>query len=225
MAKITAISDLHGDLPKIDSCDILLICGDTVPLNCQRSGQETRKWLKQEFLPWVDKLECKHVLIIPGNHDWEMFWSPDKIQKIFEKTKVKFLCDSRVVLMGIEFYGTPWGSGLPNWAFYMPHDKILTQFDNIPENLDILISHCPPANYGDTDCVLQPSYNFGSHFGCPELGEVIDKKKPKYVFCGHIHSGDHVPYTKDGVTVVNCSLKDEDYKMTYKPFTFEYGSN
>ena len=58
-----------------------------------------------------------------------------------------------------------------------------------------------------------------------ELGEVIDKKKPKYVFCGHIHSGDHVPYTKDGVTVVNCSLKDEDYKITYKPFTFEYGSN
>ena len=83
MAKITAISDLHGDLPKIDSCDILLICGDTVPLNCQRSGQETRKWLKQEFLPWVDKLECKHVLIIPGNHDWEMFWSPDKVKAIF----------------------------------------------------------------------------------------------------------------------------------------------
>ena len=47
MAKITAVSDGQGDLPKMECCDRVLICGDTVPLNCQRSGQETRKWLKQ----------------------------------------------------------------------------------------------------------------------------------------------------------------------------------
>ena len=35
--KITAISDIHGDLPIIDPCDVLCICGDIVPLEIQRN--------------------------------------------------------------------------------------------------------------------------------------------------------------------------------------------
>lgn len=34
--KVTAISDLHGNLIDIEPCDLLLICGDISPLDIQR---------------------------------------------------------------------------------------------------------------------------------------------------------------------------------------------
>lgn len=34
--KVTAISDLHGNLIDIEPCDLLLICGDISPLEIQR---------------------------------------------------------------------------------------------------------------------------------------------------------------------------------------------
>ena len=37
MIKICAISDLHGYLPEIRPCDLVLVCGDSIPLNVQAS--------------------------------------------------------------------------------------------------------------------------------------------------------------------------------------------
>lgn len=34
--KVTAISDLHGNLIDIEPCDLLLICGDISPLEIQK---------------------------------------------------------------------------------------------------------------------------------------------------------------------------------------------
>lgn len=42
MIKICAISDLHGDLPEIRPCDLVLVCGDSIPLNVQASTNGTK---------------------------------------------------------------------------------------------------------------------------------------------------------------------------------------
>ena len=34
---ICGISDLHGNLPEITSCDIVVICGDIFPLDIQKN--------------------------------------------------------------------------------------------------------------------------------------------------------------------------------------------
>ena len=54
--KICAISDLHGDLIDIEPCDLVLVCGDSVPLNVQSSTNRTKKWYKEKFTKWADNI-------------------------------------------------------------------------------------------------------------------------------------------------------------------------
>ena len=57
----------------------------------------------------------------------------------------------------------------------------------------------------------------------------LKNKKVNWVLSGHVHSGDHevTNYycepngTPHEINIVNVSIKDEDYKVTYKPFEFE----
>jgi len=71
--------------------------------------------------------------------------------------------------------------------------------------------------------VLQQGWNWMRNFGCQELADSIDVKKPKWVLCGHVHSGDHQPLELDGglTKIVNVSLLDENYKKNYPAFNFE----
>lgn len=213
---VCAISDLHGDLPEISSCELVLICGDIIPLNKQRSMKKSKSWFINHFIPWCESLPCKKVMFIAGNHD---FWLHEtNYEEIYElcPNKVKYLKDNMFEHNEIKIYGTPWCIGLPNWAFYTANEK---EFENIPE-CDILISHQPPL-MGLVGTVLQPGFNYMKTFASLKLAEKIDEIKPKYALCGHVHSGNHIPETINDVTYVNVSIKDENYNVTYKPFYFE----
>lgn len=66
---ICAFSDMHGELDfKIKPCDIVLICGDIVPLRIQNYTTPSEIWLKNTFLPWCTSLPCEKVLFVAGNH-------------------------------------------------------------------------------------------------------------------------------------------------------------
>ena len=67
--RICAISDIHGHLINIPECDVLCIAGDIVNLLAQRSNEESDKFWSITFVNWVDKLPCKKVIVVPGNHD------------------------------------------------------------------------------------------------------------------------------------------------------------
>lgn len=69
--KVTAISDLHGNLIDIEPCDLLLICGDISPLDIQRDYIQMTKWIFNEFQEWIMKIDCPTIILTPGNHD---FW-------------------------------------------------------------------------------------------------------------------------------------------------------
>lgn len=67
--KILGLSDLHGNLlEKIPDCDVLCICGDTIPLNDQRNFEKSDHWWKNRFVNWCNTLPCKKVIVIAGNH-------------------------------------------------------------------------------------------------------------------------------------------------------------
>ena len=64
--------------------------------------------------------------------------------------------------------------------------KILKWFDKV----DILVCHQPP--YGILDKVTWkavPKHWLGKHAGSKIILDYIKKKKPRWVFCGHIHEG------------------------------------
>ena len=51
--------------------------------------------------------------------------------------------------------------------------------------------------------------------------DILNFKNIKYCICGHIHSGKHTEDEVCGTKIVNVSIKDENYKITYKYYVFE----
>lgn len=231
--KIVATSDLHGTLPKdMPDGDILCIAGDIVPLEYQSDALKSVAWFIQDFTPWTDSLPYKKVLLVPGNHDFmfqdfrlgEKYSGAELMKRIFlqhkGEHKIVLLCDSSFEYEGRRFYGTPWIPDLTGWAFYADHDKLVMKFDNLPRRCDVVISHAP-ARVGYQGTVMQQGWNFSRDFGCQELADAVKDRQVGWVISGHVHSGNHNVETIDGTHFVNVSLKDENYRPTYEPFTFE----
>lgn len=224
MIKICAISDLHGALPIIEECDVVFICGDTFPLEVQRINTESEAWFLTEFCDWVKKLPCKTVYMIAGNHS---FWLErigyDKfVQLIEEKTnlhgKLVYVKDGLIEIEGgLTLYGCPWCTGPKGWAFV---DESCKKYDDIPD-CDILLTHQPPR-VKKLGCSY-PGKVYEENWGSEELKQKIISKKIRYNFCGHIHTGTH-----GGITIPECdtkfynvSIKDEDYRVAFKPTYLE----
>lgn len=223
MVKICAISDLHGALPKIEECNVVFICGDIFPLEIQRINTECETWMNGEFADWVDSLPCEKVIIIPGNHDY--FYERMGLTKILSliknnpklKNKLIYLENTSYEYEGLKIFGCPWCDGPWGWAFV---DGTGGKYNAIP-NCDILLTHQPPR-VKQLGCSY-PGTIYEENWGSEKLKQQIFSKKICYNFCGHIHTGTH-----GGVIIPECetkfynvSIKDEDYKMTFKPTYLE----
>ena len=241
--KITAISDIHGDLPIIDPCDVLCICGDILPLNIQKNYTKSVAWLAGRFVNYCEKIECKKVIIIAGNHDFVFqymyndymgkyrtsCWSNHKLQhedftdivmsNLDFPGKIVYLQDTSYTYEGVTFYGTPHIPVLNNWAFYKSSEDLKEIFSEIPDSVDVLLTHSPGKYVNDTGVSLQlPNM---PEYGSMELTEAVQNKSIRYWFVGHIHSGNHKLEEYCGINVANVSLKDENYRMVYEPLTIE----
>ena len=127
------------------------------------------------------------------------------------KHKLVYLRDNSVEIEGKLFYGTPWISDLPKWAFNKTEKELEGIFKNIPKKLDVLLTHMPPA-IGSVGIVLQRGCNYGSDYSSQALADAILSRQIKYSFCGHVHSGNHVLHEyKPECFIQNVSIKDEDY--------------
>lgn len=240
--RVIAVSDLHGYLPdpeSIPACDVVCICGDIVPLEYQNDDAASIAWFCLEFVPWSDELDCKKVIFIAGNHDFfleHIMLGPvredgtrkcrtasEVLRKLLPgnnkgKHKLVYLRDSSFELEGKRFYGTPWISGLPRWAFNQEEDELRTgNYAHIPHRCDVLLTHMPPA-LGDAGTVLQYSaFNYLADYSSKALADVLLERDIRYTFCGHVHTGGHVIADYGDGTVerkiVNVSVKDEDYRV------------
>lgn len=231
--KVVAFSDIHGNLNiDVPQCDVVCICGDILPLNIQNNLIKSISWLLLDFEPWTRTLPCRKVIFISGNHDkifetlgmdknydaceiTDLLWGKHK-----RDSKLVYLCNSFYEFEGKRFYGTPWCPQLKNWSFYADHDTMVKEFNKIPQDLDVLITHCPPK-IGEVGCVRQLCWNHGKNFGCQELADAIKCRNIKWCVCGHVHSGDHNITDYVGTKYVNVSVVDEDYELIYKPFEFD----
>ena len=236
--KIVCISDLHGFLYKpedVPECDVVCICGDIVPLDYQGDDVASIAWFCLEFVPWTDQLRCKKVIFIAGNHDFfleHIMYGPMRVdgtrkqrsasevlRKLLPgvnkgKHKLIYLRDNSVEIEGKTFYGTPWISDLPNWAFNKTEEELENLFKNVPKKLDVLLTHMPP-DIDSVGTVLQKNaYNHGANYSSKALKEAILLRNIHYVFCGHVHSGNHVltEYNEEHF-IQNVSVKDEDYRV------------
>lgn len=219
--KITCLSDIHGNLIKnIKPCDLIFICGDIVPLTIQTDLKRTEIWVEHKFLPWLNSLKCQNIVFIAGNHDFHLKESYDKFKDKFLPKNI-YLEDNEVNINGLRIYGTPWCPYIRGFAYCESHNFIIEKYKNIPDNIDILLTHCPPK-VDNVGVVLQNNlFNSFFDYGSYELTEAIQNKNIKYVFCGHIHSGDHECTEWKNKKLYNVSLLNEKYQIKYHPLVIE----
>lgn len=223
MIHVCAISDLHGYLPEIKPCELLLICGDIVPLEYQGNSNKTNKWFNKTFRDWTEQIDCKKILFIAGNHELRVENHTDKYKTLFpEHNKATYLKDSEYIYEGSDgksysIYGTPWCQVFGNWAFMAVDPELEEIYSHIPESLDILMTHDAP--YGVSDVLLQKDcpWATGEHIGNKPLRKAILEKNPTFVLHGHLHSTSHEFESLGKSKVINCSLKDEFYNVVYEP--------
>lgn len=226
--KIVAISDMHGHFPVIkEPTDIMLIAGDTVPLEIQFNKEFSKQWFETTFASWIKSLPIEKVYMIAGNHDFYFqgisqanlaeFKHATDYKVIYLKNKhVEHVLDDGTK---VTIFGTPYCTMFGTWPFMREDDYLKKAFEQIPDKCDIIIAHNPPFAWNKSDMILESPRNryIDEHCGSKPLTERLKEIDFKLLVCGHIHSGDHNLVDK----VVNVSIVNEQYKLAYEPFYTE----
>jgi Icc-related predicted phosphoesterase len=216
--KVVAISDMHGQLEfSVPEADLLLIAGDLCPASHDpwMSLYMQEDWLNIELRYWLADQPIKECVAVAGNHDW--IWEKDASRVPKLNKNFHYIEDESIEILGVKIYGTPVQLPFNDWAFNREEKRIQSHWDNIPEGLDILLLHSPP--YGILDETHHPNYA-SEHIGSKSLMKRIKKVNPRYVIFGHNH-GAYGVEEHDGITYVNASLVDEEYKMNKEPIILE----
>jgi Icc-related predicted phosphoesterase len=208
--KIICTSDLHGYLPKIEPCDLLLVAGDICPVwNHDISYQQ--EWLDHEFREWLQEVPANKIIACVGNHDIIFEQNP----KLVPKLPWIYLQDESVKIGKIKIYASPWQLRFYDWAFNLDEPELNKKFDKI-EKCDILITHSPAFECGDY------SKYENKHCGSKRLREKIEEHRPKFHIAGHFHSGYSMrPYLIGDIPSYNVSLCNERYQPINEPIMVE----
>lgn len=238
MIKVKVFSDNHGYLPRItEEFDLLLIAGDITPAEWGYGSKKVQwDWLCNEFKEWLDSLPYKKtwskVFIVPGNHDkvFENLTEAERLELerilgghcelLIHEEKVFTAVDEDNTLINYRIFGTPYCKMFGNWSF-MKYDSFLKEaFTEIPEGLDFLVTHDPPTLNGLGK--ISQGHQKGKNAGNSILAERVLEVKPKYLFSGHIHSGNHSFEEYQGIKMANVAYVDEYYEpWSTEILTFE----
>lgn len=206
--KIVAFSDIHWQLSKLSDVpegDVLVYAGDW----CY--GDTVRTTI--QFASKIKTFKAQTKIVIAGNHDTLAESNPTLVKNIFNENGIIYLQDSGVTIQGINFWGSPWTPEFNNWAF-MKEDRLLKyQWDKIPKNTDILITHGPPFT------ILDKVDHYKS-VGSETLESSVLSKKPKVHIFGHIHDSYGHQQSKH-TYFYNVSLLNDQYELVNKPTIIE----
>lgn len=217
--KAVCISDTHNyhNDVKLPDADILIHAGDFTMVG---SLSEVL-----EFNEWLGKQEHSYKVVIAGNHDKCLGENETLGFKMI--TNAIYLQNSGTEIEGKKIWGSPMThsfegmrSGL---TFHANRDgKVLKKtWNNIPDKLDILLTHGPPfAILDEVENNFNPYFN-KENCGDGLLAAKVIEKKPRYHVFGHIHEGYGQFISDYGTTFINCSVIDEAYNLVNEPIVID----
>jgi len=188
--KVLAIADVHGDkglIKKIakmadeEKVDLIVIAGDLT-------------WFGQEVKGIISPFsKDKKVLVVHGNHD------PNDLTAVLEEAykNVINLHEKSYEREKVGFFG----SGTTDWGFKEEGEQVFRELENAHKKVShldkkVLVTHCPPTGSAIELMGFPGSYG---------VRKAIQKFKPNFVICGHIHDGGGLVENIDGAKVINAA--------------------
>lgn len=193
--RFVALSDTHTyhNAIELPEGEVLLFAGDFVG-NYGRSNDLAAHF--EEFLVWlrVQSKRFAQVFFIAGNH--ETFLDPqdgdaseglEQLRRFLDGVpNCTYLQNTAAVYRGIQLFGSPVtvsrmeteGKRYHSRAFECTEKERAEIWAQLPEGLDVLMTHCPPRGHLCKDAV-----------GCPQLTQRLAELKipPRFHVFGHDH--------------------------------------
>ena len=147
-----------------------------------------------EFLEWFIDLPHPHKILIAGNHDDCL--RGEAIEGL--PYNCHYLDCSGVNIHGVSFYG------IPLFMQDLMEGNMESKYEDIPADIDVLITHQPPLGILDDD---------GSNeYGSAELLARVLDICPKVHLFGHIHNATGIHAGKY-TAFSNGSVVDQNYQI------------
>ena len=195
--RILHLSDTHGCHPQLRNlpeADVVVHSGDFCMVGSEQEAID--------FMDWFCDLPYRHKIFICGNHDDCLYGA--NIGALDDN--VHYLCNSGIEIEGLKFYGVP---------MFMDDcvtDRQNLNYDKIPIDTDVLITHTPA--YGILD--FDDSINYGSEV----LLQAVTNVNPRIHLFGHIHKQHGI--TMIGSTIFsNGAIMNNDYSILNHPNIIE----
>lgn len=195
--KILHLSDTHGchhRLQNLPEADVVVHSGDFCMVGSEQEAID--------FVNWFCDLPYRHKIFICGNHDDCLYGA--NINGLDDN--VHYLCNSGIEIEGLKFYGVPMFMG------DCVTDRQNLNYDKIPIDTDVLITHAPA--YGILD--FDDSINYGSEV----LLQAVTNVNPRIHLFGHIHK-QHGITTIETTTYSNGAIMNDDYSILNHPNIIE----
>ena len=176
----------------------------------------------EDFARWYGKTPYRHHIFVAGNHDFLFENSTHLAKTIMQDNGITYLQDEAVVVYDpevaktITVYGCPHTPWFHDWAFNRYEDQLEDIYGMIPEGVDILVTHGPALGVLDEVCQDFKQKWLGSQ----ALIDQIQRVKPRFHVCGHIHEG-YGQTTRGETRFVNAAVCDRNYRPTNAPIVIE----
>lgn len=216
MTRLVFLSDSHNYDVSTPVCDILIHAGDAT------MGGSVEEF--EKFAAWFAAQNAIYKIYVPGNHDTLALKDLPAVRRLLDGT---LLVDEEVTIEGLRIYGSPW-TPLPGfraswWAYGLIQGTPMgrEKWAQIPEGLDILVTHGPPWGVQDAH------FRTGKRLGDPDLLRRLTSMKtpPTFHVKGHIHTSSKRIETLWGTTFINASICDESYDPVQKPLVLDRTPN
>lgn len=163
--RILHLSDTHNfhtQLRNLPEADIIVHSGDFCMAG---SDQEAL-----DFLNWFCDLPYRHKIFICGNHDECLYGN--EVNGL--DSNVHYICNSGIEIEGVKFYGVP--------MFFVDclTDQQKLNYERIPLDTDVLITHAPARGILDQDGNI--------HLGSQDLLKKLSALDLKAHLFGHVHA-------------------------------------
>lgn len=209
--KLIFLSDTHGyhRSMEVPAGDMIFCCGDFC-------GHGTGLGEVEDFASWFGGLPCRFKVLVAGNHDFvlEHPGTVKRAERVLREANIEYLCDDGLEALGLKIWGSPVQPRFCNMAFNRRRgEEIARHWAKIPNGVDILITHGPPA--GRLDAV-----HGGENVGCADLLSAVARARPRIHAFGHIHEGAGRS-EENGTVFLNASILDRNYRISNPALTLD----